>query len=155
MGRWRSPCHCLFTTGKIPLTRRWKLVQACVFSVCNPTLLLARSLHKSNKKTVVPKMYKFGPTREFHSHPIHCFLRLWRMTFRLFSTIKCCASQLQVCCRHCVQSQILANALSVCLYLVFTGDAYTSLPQDGQLDLRSVMHKSAIIKFREAITYHP
>ncbi|KDO25904.1 hypothetical protein SPRG_08845 [Saprolegnia parasitica CBS 223.65] len=38
---------------------------------------------------------------------------------------------------------------------VFTGDAYTSLPQDGQLDIRSVAHKAAIIKLRETIESHP
>ncbi|RHY33526.1 hypothetical protein DYB32_001582 [Aphanomyces invadans] len=38
---------------------------------------------------------------------------------------------------------------------VFTGDAYTSLPQDGGLDMRAIAHKAAIIKLRETIANHP
>ncbi|CAK4086676.1 unnamed protein product [Aphanomyces euteiches] len=38
---------------------------------------------------------------------------------------------------------------------VFTGDAYTSLPQDGGLDIRAIAHKAAIIKLRETIANHP
>ncbi|KAF0696004.1 Aste57867_13217 [Aphanomyces stellatus] len=38
---------------------------------------------------------------------------------------------------------------------VFTGDAYTSLPQDGGLDIRAIAHKAAIIKLRETIASHP
>ncbi|KAG9405932.1 hypothetical protein AC1031_021928 [Aphanomyces cochlioides] len=38
---------------------------------------------------------------------------------------------------------------------VFTGDAYTSLPQDGGLDIRAIAHKAAIIKLHETIANHP